>query len=79
MDSHARIREAKGERTRARRRSVGEDILVRPAAQIQAGAHRHELETRLGEVLSHFPVEHLVEARFDLMQIGNIESGILLL
>src|SRR4051795_6765793 len=74
-----------GSRTLARRLPgcgntlVCEDILLRPAAEIESGANRDEAEAGLGQLLPVLPLQHGIEPRSDLVKIDDIESGILLL
>src|SRR5262245_3561062 len=74
-----------GSRTPARRLPgrgttlMCEDILLRPAAEIESGANRDEVEAGLRKLLPVLASQHGVEPRSDLVQIDDIEGGILLL
>src|SRR3982750_1331264 len=74
-----------GSRTLARRltgrgNTLGcEAIPPRPAAEIEGGANRDEIEAGPGQLQPVLPPQHGIEPRPDLVKVDDIESGILLL
>ena len=52
--------------------SVGENIVRRPAREVELGPHRQEAETGLGEVGAPFAFQHLVELPFQGMEMLDV-------
>src|SRR5690242_13244858 len=60
----------------ARRGSVGEDVLLGPARQVEFGPHRQEGEARGGEVAATLALQHGVQPLAQLVQVRDVPGGV---
>ena len=56
--------------------SVGENIVRRPAREVELGPHRQEAETGRGELGSSFAFQYLVEFPFQGMEMQDVGRGV---
>jgi hypothetical protein len=55
---------------------VSENVLFRPAGQIEQGTMRKEIEARLGQFNPLFPDQAFVELFFQRMQVADVARDI---
>src|SRR3954451_3806321 len=60
----------------ARCGSVGEDVLLGPARQVELGPHRQEGEAGSGEVPPALAFQHDVQPLAELVQVGHVAGGV---
>src|SRR3954465_15333797 len=56
--------------------SVGKDVLLRPAGEIQGGAGRQEVEARSGQRVPTLAGQHAVEALAQGMEMEHVPGGV---